>query len=84
MCPEESGVAEVAEGRWWLECGLGRAGVARSESRELSGVGSCLEQGKAILVGGVKAPRASTAGHRGCSRVTEEQNRDSLLRLVLV
>jgi hypothetical protein len=27
-------------------------------------------------VGGAKAPRASTAGHRGCSRVTEEQNHD--------
>jgi hypothetical protein len=67
----------VAGVRWWLECGPGRAGVARSESRGLSGVGSCLEQGKAILVGGAKAPRASTAGHRGCSRVAEEQNRDS-------
>jgi hypothetical protein len=38
MCPEVSGVAEVAEGRWWLECGPGRAGVAGSESRESSGV----------------------------------------------
>jgi hypothetical protein len=26
----------------------------------------------------VKAPRASMAGHRGCSRVAEEQNCDSL------
>jgi hypothetical protein len=31
-------------------------------------------------VGGAKALRASTAGHRGCSRVTEEQNRDNLLQ----
>jgi hypothetical protein len=47
-------------------------GVAGSESQELSGVRSCLD-----LVGSAKAPRASTAGHRGCSRVTEEQNRDT-------
>jgi hypothetical protein len=39
MCLEVSGVAEVAEGRWWLECGPGRAGVAGSESQELLGVG---------------------------------------------
>jgi hypothetical protein len=38
MCPEVSGVAEVAEGRWWLECGPGRVGVAGSESQESSGV----------------------------------------------
>jgi hypothetical protein len=88
MCPKVSGVAEVAEGRWWLECNGGwsavRAeqelpGVSPESCRELLGVGSCLEQGKAILVGGAKAPRASTAGHRGCSRVTEEQNHDTLV-----
>jgi hypothetical protein len=36
--PGVSGVAEVAEGRWWLECGPGRAGVARDESWESLGV----------------------------------------------
>jgi hypothetical protein len=67
MCPEVSGVAEVAEGRWWLECGPGRAGVAGNESQELSGVspesrrespgvGSCLEQGKGHPGGWCKGP----------------------------
>jgi hypothetical protein len=39
MCPEVSGVAEVAEGRWWLECGPGRAGVAGSEVLPRAGQG---------------------------------------------
>jgi hypothetical protein len=46
----------VAGVQWWLECGPGRAGVAGSESRELLGVGSCLEQGKGHPGGWCEGP----------------------------
>jgi hypothetical protein len=47
MCPEVSGVAEVAEGRWWLECDGGWSAVWAE--RELPGVSpeSCQELGPA-------------------------------------
>jgi hypothetical protein len=65
MCSEVSGVAEVAEGRWWLECDGGwsavRAerelpGVSPESCRESLGVGSCLEQGKGHPGGWCKGP----------------------------
>jgi hypothetical protein len=46
----------VAGVRWWLECGPGRAGAVGSESQELSGVGSCLEQGKGCPGGWCEGP----------------------------
>jgi hypothetical protein len=47
MCLEVSGVAEVAEGRWWLECDGGWSAV--QAERESPGVSpeSCRESGPA-------------------------------------
>jgi hypothetical protein len=49
-------VSQSQEWLRWLKCGPGRAGVAGSESRELSGVGSCLEQGKGRPGGWCEGP----------------------------
>jgi hypothetical protein len=57
MCDVQDVGDKVERGwkEWWQEW----AGVVRDESRELPGVSPGIQL--AILVGGVKAPRASTA-----------------------